>query len=158
MQYKHNIQSIIDIPCGDFNYFKLINLDNINYKGFDISENAILLCKKYENENISFGVLDATCQKLPYADLIICKDLFIHLSFKDIFSILENIKNNCRYFGVSRYDNGIEKNIDKESGLSARPIDISQPPFSFSKKIVKKIKCTNNSLRLDEIIIYDLNG
>ena len=29
---EYNIKSIIDVPCGDFNYMKEINLDNVNYK------------------------------------------------------------------------------------------------------------------------------
>ena len=51
---KH-IKSIIDVPCGDFNYMKHIDLNGINYKGFDVSINAVEMCKKYSKENTNFS-------------------------------------------------------------------------------------------------------
>jgi 2-polyprenyl-3-methyl-5-hydroxy-6-metoxy-1,4-benzoquinol methylase len=129
-------------------------LGNINYHGFDIAENAINMCKKYEKENIKFEVLDATSQELPQADLIICKDLFLHLSFKDIFAVLANIKDKCKYFAVSRYNTNTV-NKDQESGLGAREIEIQTPPFNFDKEIIKVIvysnECANN-----EMVIYKM--
>jgi len=153
---EYNISSIIDVPCGDFNYFKFINLENIDYKGFDVSVNAIERCKDFSKQNIKFDVLDATSQEVPKDDLIICKDLFIHLSFKDIFAVLANIKDKCKYFAVSRYSNGNEENIDKQTGLSARAIEISKNPFNFNKNIIKQIKYTNNPLIQDTIVIYEM--
>ena len=151
---EYNIKSIVDIPCGDFNYMKEVNLNGVIYQGFDISKNAINLNLIYKSDNISFNVLDATKSDINYADLIICKDLFLHLSFKDINLILSKIK--CKYFAVSRYNNGINKNIDKESGLSARDLDISNPPFNFNKKIIKTIRYCFNPSILDSIVIYKM--
>ena len=34
---KNNIQSILDIPCGDFYWMKEINFDKVNYIGGDIN-------------------------------------------------------------------------------------------------------------------------
>lgn len=155
---ENNIKTIIDAPCGDFNYMKEINLDNTFYKGYDISELAIELCKKYEKDNIKFNVFDITFQKLDYADLIICKDLFIHLSFNDINKILKNIiDSKCKFFAVSRYDNGKITNIDKETGLSARAIEITLPPFNFNYKIIQTIKYSTNKNLQDEMIIFKMN-
>ena len=38
---QYNIKSIIDIPCGDFNWMSSLDMKNINYKGFDIVNSAI---------------------------------------------------------------------------------------------------------------------
>ena len=74
---EFNIKSIIDAPCGDLNYMSKINLDNVEYLGLDISQNAINLCNsKKNNSNINFKVFDVTIEKLPYVDLILIKDLF----------------------------------------------------------------------------------
>jgi len=148
---EKDIKSIVDCPCGDFNYMKQVNLRFVEYKGFDISENAIKICKKYTNVNISFDVLDATSQELPQADLIICKDLFLHLSFKDIFAVLANIKDKCKYFAVSRYNKNTV-NKDQESGLASREIDIKNAPFNFNKEIIKIIKYSNETPHCELVI------
>ena len=154
---KYNIKSIIDVPCGDFNYMKEINLDNIEYNGYDISKKAIEICLKYQKDNIKFNILDATIEQLKYSDLIICKDLFLHLSFKDTEKILQNIINTkCKYFAVSRYDNGNVINIDKNSGLGARAIEITGEPFNFTYDIIESIKYTNNINILDELIFFKM--
>lgn len=155
--FNYKIKSIIDVPCGDFNYMKEINLENINYNGYDVSENAINRCLKYKKSNINFAVLDATKQQLMYSDLIVCKDLFLHLSFYYIKIIIKNILNSkCKYFAVSRYDNGNVINQDQESGCGARPIEITQEPFNFNYKIIEKIRYTNNTSILDELIFFKL--
>ncbi len=154
---KYSIKSIIDIPCGDFNYMKEINLDNIEYTGYDISINAIKRCLKFKKNNINFSVLDATVEQLKYADLIICKDLLLHLSFDHINLILDNIvKSNCKYFAVSRYNNGNVINVDQISGLHNRCIEITKEPFNFKYDIIESIRYTTNDNILDELIFFKI--
>jgi hypothetical protein len=154
---KH-IKSIIDAPCGDFNYMKEVELSQVEYTGYDVSSNAIELCKKYEKDNIRFEVKDITKDKLPYADLIICKDLFIHLSYEHIKLILQNvIDSGCKYFATSRYEKGVYGNTEKESSESARTIEVTTSPFDFNKEIIETFKYTNNSNLKDELIVFCMN-
>ena len=37
----YNIKSILDIPCGDMNWFSKIDIKNIKYYGYDIVEELI---------------------------------------------------------------------------------------------------------------------
>ena len=37
-----NIKSMLDIPCGDFNWMKNVDLSLINYHGADIVDNVII--------------------------------------------------------------------------------------------------------------------
>jgi hypothetical protein len=78
------INSILDIPCGDFNWMKEISL-NIKYIGADIVDTLTQNNKKYENNLTHFLTLDATLDRLPKTDLIICRDCLVHFSFKDFF-------------------------------------------------------------------------
>lgn len=160
----YNIKSIIDIPCGDFNYMSTINLENVDYIGYDVSVNAINMCNnKNDKSNIKFGVLDATKEELSYADLIIVKDLFLHLSFEDIEKILSNVKNSkCKYFATSRYSHGTEQNINQPTGLSARAIEVTTHPFYFNYPIIFKtyytsLSQTTKQWMKDEIIFFKLN-
>lgn len=157
---NHNIGSIIDVPCGDFNFMRKIisQNDKINYLGLDISENAIKMCKKYESQNIKFKVYDITNPeiKLNDVDLIICKDLLLHLSFSDIKNVLKNIENsNCKYFACSRYNNGNIINKDQNSGLGCRIVEITKEPFNFDYEIIETIRYKSKDL-LDELVFFKM--
>jgi hypothetical protein len=153
----NEIKSIIDVPCGDFNYMKEVDLEGIDYKGYDVSFNAIERCKKYKKDNINFEVLDATKDSLPYADLIICKDLFLHLSLDNISLILKNIiDSKCKYFATSRYEGGSKGN-NSNSSAQARPIEVTKDPFNFDYPIVSQFRYTIKSNLRDEIIIFKIN-
>lgn len=154
---RYNIKSIIDVPCGDFNYMKEVNLNNVQYNGYDISKNAIAKCLKYKTNNINFHNIDATVTQLPYSDLIICKDLFLHLSFEHIHNILQNIKNTkCKYFAVSRYSYGNVVNNDQNSGVGCRAIEVTRPPFNMLENdIIEHIPYSSN-YNNDELIIFKM--
>ena len=66
----------------------IINNLNIDYLGGDIVpkmiENNI---KFYSSKNIKFTQINLVDDKLPDADLLICRALFFHLSFKSIKKI-----------------------------------------------------------------------
>jgi len=156
---EYKIKTIIDVPCGDFNYMSKVNLDDIEYLGLDVSKKAINICNnKAHDSNIKFNVFDATNQQLPYANLIIVKDLFLHLSFLDIQKILDNIKSSgSNYLAVSRYSNGNVINKDQQSGLSARTIEITKEPFNFNYPIIFDTYYSSKESLKDEIIIFKLN-
>lgn len=88
------IQSLLDIPCGDFHWMKDVDLNNIDYLGADIVSELI-----QDNRNrfgksrnaVRFETLDLMSSSLPRVDLIFCRDCLVHLSFKDIFRALQNI-------------------------------------------------------------------
>jgi 2-polyprenyl-3-methyl-5-hydroxy-6-metoxy-1,4-benzoquinol methylase len=82
------IKSILDIPCGDFNWMNEIKIDklNVNYIGADVVEELVKKNKqKYKKDNINFLKLNLTKDELPKVDLILCRDCLIHFSYKNIF-------------------------------------------------------------------------
>lgn len=160
---NNNIKSIIDAPCGDFNYMSKIDLENVQYLGLDVSKNAIEMCKKKSNKtNIEFKVFNIITDTLPKSDLILIKDLFLHLSFSHITTVLENVKlSGCKYFATSRYSHGNGTNTDKLSDLTNRGIEITTQPFYFNFPIIFKTYYTSLHLTTkpwikDEIIIFQM--
>jgi len=160
---KFNIKSIIDIPCGDFNFMSKIDFTGVNYKGVDISKKAIQLCKKYETDNIKFECGDILNDNyyIDDVDLIICKDLTLHLSFNDIHKLLDRIKKSkCKYFAVSRYNKCKVTNRDTKdgkSGLGARCIEVTKPPFNFNYPEIERIKYSNSDL-MDELVFFNMTA
>lgn len=131
---KNNVISILDIGCGDFNLMQHLNYDGLNYKGIDIvkfiiDENN----QKFSKENIKFEYKDITIEKENYYyDLILIKDVFQHLSFKNIFSTLENIKGRHILISNDYYKN---YNLDIDDG-GWRYMDISYRPFNLKGEYI----------------------
>ena len=56
---KYNIKSILDLSCGDWNWFKYINIKDISYNEWDCNEIMIKSNKeKYSKNNINFEIKD----------------------------------------------------------------------------------------------------
>lgn len=130
-----NIKSVIDIPCGDFNWMQYTNLSQISYIGADIVEDLINKNNsKYKTDHVNFIKLDLINDNIPKSDVIINRDCLVHFSYKDIYKSLTNIKNsNCKFFITTTFTK-LTLNYDIVTG-DWRPINFEIPPFNFSKPI-----------------------
>ena len=127
----YNIKTMFDCPCGDVNWISLI-FDKIpHYVGGDISKNVIINNKSLYNKE--FIVFDLRYDKINKYELLLVRDCLFHLSYNDIFKVLENIKkSDIKYFLTTNFSN--RKNIDIETGRW-RPLCLQEPPFNFPKPI-----------------------
>ena len=139
---KFNIKSILDAPCGDFNWMKLVvpALD-VDYTGADIV--SVLIENNnnlYKTDKIKFEVLDITRNKLPNADLMVCRDCLFHLSNDSIKLFFNNFLNsNIKYLlTTTHYNNNNFKNTDIKDG-DFRSIDLFSTPFNFDKDVLYQI-------------------
>jgi len=128
------VKSLLDIPCGDFYWFKEIELGSISYIGADIVEDIIIKNKKYENKNRTFIKLDLCYDSIPKVDLIFCRDLFQHLPTKDISKAITNIKKSYSKYLItsSHLSTKLNKEIIKGE---YRELNLLLPPFSFPKPL-----------------------
>lgn len=128
---KYNIKSLLDLPCGDFNWFRKINLHGCKYTGADIVDKIILdNRKKYASTSINFEIMDLINDDLPKVDLIIVRDCLVHFSNKDIFKAIKNIKQSkSKYLLVTTFS-GLKKNENIVTG-SWRPINLFRSPFKL---------------------------
>jgi hypothetical protein len=135
---KYNIKSIFDAPCGDCNWIKIIfSNSNIKYIGADIVNKIIEENKrKFDYKKVFFYKKNIIKETLPKTDLFICRDFMFHLSFRDNYSFLKNLrKSKSKYILISSHfknENKIYINKDITSG-DFRKIDIFQPPYNFKK-------------------------
>jgi SAM-dependent methyltransferase len=128
---KYGVRSVLDIPCGDFFWFKEMNLDLDSYIGGDIVVPLIAsVAEKYTSHTRSFRVMDLTKDALPDCDLILVRDCFIHLSFDAIFAALRNIlQSKIRYLLTTHYPDA-SANVDIDIG-SIHAVNLCAPPFNF---------------------------
>lgn len=113
-----SIRSVIDIPCGDFNWMReLMEKVSVDYTGIDIVAKLIAENeRRYSRENIRFECGDLMNGPLPMADLVITRDCFIHLSYKDTFRAMTTIKQSgSTFFLASNYPD-VKQNEDIVTG------------------------------------------
>jgi hypothetical protein len=74
--------------------------------------------------------LDLTRDVLPDADVLLCRDCLVHLSYANIRVVLANIAcSNIRFVLMTSFPERRD-NYDVADG-DWRPLDFQAPPFSF---------------------------
>tara|TARA_B110000305_G_C19254612_1_gene546453 strand:- start:204 stop:914 length:711 start_codon:yes stop_codon:yes gene_type:complete len=131
---KYKIGSLVDIPCGDWAWMSKLELSNINYTGCDIVEDMIEVNnKKYKNSKITFIKKNLSCDDLPKADMILVRDLLVHLKYPDIISCLNNIKKHkYAYIAITNFPS-LGENIDNRFGDRWKPINFNLKPYLLPK-------------------------
>lgn len=129
---RYSVTSMLDIPCGDFNWMKTVNFHG-HYIGADIVTPLIERNRElYADKNRNFEVLDITSDGLPTVDLIFTRDCLVHLSLKEVFDAFRNIKESgstyllaTTYFWQTR-----DFNYEIETG-EWRRLNLHQSPFNL---------------------------
>lgn len=128
---RKSIKTVLDVPCGDFNWFKEVKYDFEQYIGYDIVQNLVdRNNKKYGNKKTRFSKKNALEEPLEDVDIVLCRDFLIHISNRDIKKFLLNLKRtNVGGILMSHYQNC--ENADIPTGNRYRPIDFTKSPFLF---------------------------
>jgi len=84
-------RSLLDIPCGDFQWMKNVPLEVEKYIGADIVAPLIEKNRKNYSERGTFLNLDVLGDALPHVDVIFCRDCLVHLSLREVKLALRNI-------------------------------------------------------------------
>jgi hypothetical protein len=127
---KYGCLSLLDIPCGDFNWMKTLELE-IDYIGGDIVSELIKRNQeKFTNEHRKFINLDLLSDRLPKMDLVLCRDCLVHFSSSDAITALKNIKGSrSKYLLTTTFpERGKNRNIVTGEW---HPINLSIDPYNF---------------------------
>jgi Methyltransferase domain len=127
-----NTRSLLDIGCGDFNWMRELTLD-CEYFGIDCVQQVIDRNKSaFASERRVFSVLDATSDPLPCADTVLCREVLFHLSFKDIWSLMRNVRESGASTLIATTDARTDFNADIWSG-DFRILNLRKAPFHFPR-------------------------
>lgn len=161
---ENNINSIVDLGCGDFRVGKRL-LDKVsidNYTGIDVVKDLV----EYNNTHygnrgkIDFLHKDITKDILPLADLYLVRQVFQHLSNNDILKALNNIPHSSRLIVTEHQQintTNIVPNLDKIRGGDIRvskksAVFLNKPPFSLNVNVLGKIDINEKEcLRIFEV-------
>lgn len=132
---EFNVSTVLDIPCGDFNWMRNIDLSGIDYTGADIVRELIREnSDKYEKQSLRFRNLNIIKDALPKVDLVICRDCLVHFSSSDIFLALNNICNSHSGHLLTTTFPEQRGHRDILTG-SWRALNLEAAPFSFPKPL-----------------------
>jgi len=130
-----NIKRMLDAPCGDFHWMKEVELALDEYVGADIVEEVIAdNAKKYADRARRFVVLDIMNDTLPTADLILCRDCLVHLSFHDASNVIHNFKQSKSRYLLTTTFTEQAGNTNILTG-EWRPLNLHKAPFNFPEPI-----------------------
>lgn len=128
--------TLLDAPCGDFNWMKEVHFGTARYIGVDIVAPIVdANSRRYGDDSRSFLHLDIVSDALPKADLIFCRDCLVHLSNRKAIRALRNLQaSGATYLATTTYNN-VQRNEDITTG-AWRPLDLTLPPFNLPKPIM----------------------
>ncbi|MBX7065936.1 MAG: methyltransferase domain-containing protein [Parachlamydiales bacterium] len=130
---ENQIRTVVDIGCGDWSFSRYIDWSGVEYLGIDIVKMVIDRNEKlFANDSIQFIYGDAKEIDLPEADLMVCKDVFQHLSNEDILALLKQT-HKFKHCLVTNF-------VDPNTLSSSNPnistgqfhyVDLSTVPFNI---------------------------
>lgn len=133
---KWNIQSIADAPCGDLNWMQYVNIGQCAYTGYDIVQDLIerniksfaTTTKTFKHANLLEDIIDPV-------DLIICRDMLAHLTYEQIFTVLQNFKKSGSKYLLATTGRTTPVNSDILSAGGWRRLNLELAPFNFPKPL-----------------------
>jgi 2-polyprenyl-3-methyl-5-hydroxy-6-metoxy-1,4-benzoquinol methylase len=157
------IETFCDIPCGDFNWMKKVNLSQVEYFGYDIASELVSDLKaKYESDKRHFGELNIVEDEVSAFDLIFCRDLLVHLNYKDAQKAIDNIcRSESKYLLTTTFPTR-KNNINiryKTKKIGWYPINLELEPFNFPAPIeIINENCTeaNGEYRDKSLALYEI--
>lgn len=159
----YDIRSILDAPCGDWNWMNRVSMDeSLKYVGWDIEPRMIADNTRnyggFMREFHQVNILQA--EAFPLVDLIICRDFLIHLPNEIIAELLDKFKTSgARYLLATNFpavDN--EWNCPLEGGhlgldgYYTRPVNLEADPFNFAGRVDQVHESEGR-----EMVLFDLD-
>ncbi|MDO5712581.1 MAG: class I SAM-dependent methyltransferase [Micrococcales bacterium] len=133
---RHGVTSLLDAPCGDWNWMQHIDLSGIDYVGADIVPGVVTVAtERFARPGVSFIVADLTKDPLPRADAVMCRDCWVHVSYADIAAMLANYRSTGATWVLINTYPEIRQNRNQFTGTRWRRLNFTLPPFNFPEPV-----------------------
>lgn len=137
----HGVRTLNDAGCGDLAWMSTLDLRGVDYLGYDVHERATW--PELRQRGYRLEVVDITAEDLRPADLLICRDVFIHLPNDMILPALERFRRSARLLLTTSYTSdptvgrGEFSNFGRmtEPSLRHAKLDLSLPPFGLGRPL-----------------------
>src|SRR5271167_845018 len=124
-------KSLLDAPCGDFNWMRQVDLSGIDYFGVDIVP-ALIAELQAKHPEHRFEVRDIITDPFPRADFVLCRDVLFHLSNSNIVKVLENfVRSGSEWLATSHYFQAGTMQDVQSDPTTFRLVNLTVAPFHF---------------------------
>jgi hypothetical protein len=139
-----NAKSMLDIPCGDFNWMRLVKFDGVQYIGADVVAELVAENQKcYGGAGREFRQLNLIRDALPAVDVIFCRDCLVHLTTEETLTAIENIRRSGSIYLLTTTFPTVRQN--RALGVGWRPLNLQRPPYLFPEPVqLINEHCTEN--------------
>lgn len=128
---EFSVRTLLDAPCGDFNWMKEVPLPKTRYIGVDVVAEMVEKNQRlYGGDRREFQQADITVGPLPCVDMIFCRDALVHLCAADVFKALAVFKRSGSRYLVATTFPAQTSNMEIATG-HWRPINLVQAPFDL---------------------------
>lgn len=128
---EKNIQTVLDVPCGDFHWFSQMDLTALDYTGGDIVPELVARNQAaWGNDQRRFVVLDLLEDDFPAADALLVRDALVHFSHKQVHRALDNIRRAPVSWVLLTHFPQEKKNREIVTG-AWRPLNLCAAPFHW---------------------------
>jgi len=126
-----NVDSFLDLPCGDYFWMQHVDLGASRYTGGDIVSELISDNRaSHGRDGVTFEVIDLIQGPIPRHDLVFTRDCLVHLSTDHVKAALRNIKASGSEWLLTTTYPGTGTNAEISTG-QWRSLDLEKPPFSL---------------------------
>ena len=136
---QHEIKTIADVGCGDWQFSRLMDFSQVQYTGYDVASVVIEQnTKLYQKDNIKFVLYDGDFEQVGPADLLICKDVLQHLPNSYIHNFLKILPKFKYALITNAIDdlNSNNNNVDLPVAGGFRAVDLRCEPFNLPAQLV----------------------
>lgn len=136
---EYGVKSIIDLPCGDFNWMAQTDLSGIDYTGYDNDSQNIIIARGrdskrgFEPRSKKLVMIDVLCGTIGTADLVICRDFLQHLPFAEAEPFMDKLRSVAPLALITSHLNQANSDISLPGDF--RPLNLQVSPFSLDPPI-----------------------
>ncbi len=139
---KLAVKTILDAPCGDFNWMAETNLSGRDYIGCDNNAKHLARAEQKASmasqppRSVEFIEMDIVNDQLPTADLLFCRDFLQHLPNEMAMAALRNfVRSGSTWLLITSHQS--KRTDDIALPGQFRPLNLKNPPWMFPRSRTK---------------------
>ena len=152
---EHEVRSVVDVGCGDWQFSRLMDWSGIEYLGIDAVSSVIEdNTRQFAKPGVRFQCQDVLDKPPPAADLLLLKDVLQHWPFTSISQVIPWL-SQYRYVLITN-DDVTGENIDISMG-GYRPLDVRKAPFELPCTEVLRFASLSNRVPCTKVTLLYKN-